>query len=208
MPDIAAAAVIDKFARNMRLWFSDEAIGRMIIAAADDVGLAVLEKVGEEYPPAAPTGQEPSPLHTKKQWRWWWAMMHNIASKEGDVPESLRGWRASYRRVDGRKTIVINPGSHYKRTGTMVRSINYDVVKEGRGITITVGPTMARADGGDYARFVIGLPPPDGEQARIHQDRWIPLETLIADMDDKLFSVFMKSLNKELDKALGKTTKR
>ena len=70
------------------------------------------------------------------------------------------------------------------------------------GVTVEIGPTMARGvqdtDLG-YAKYVIGTPP---DQARIHQDRWTPLEELIADNEGDLFRVFMDALMRELDSRL------
>src|SRR5512139_4132322 len=76
--------------------------------AGNAAGIVVLAKVKDEYPPLPPQrGQYVTPLQTAKQLRWWWAQMSAIAS--GDpVPDSLRGWKAAYRKVHGKRTLVIS----------------------------------------------------------------------------------------------------
>jgi len=190
-------AELTEFLNGLRVMFDDDAVYDMIEEAADVIGMTALEELGDIYPPDPPDGTEPSPLRTPKQRRWFWWSMTRIARGE-PVSESLRGWKASYKKINGHKTLVISDKSGYKRTGTLVRSINYEVNKKGDGVIVAIGPTMAREVGGgdvaDYASYVIGLPPPEGYQAKIHQDRWVPLETAIANMSDKLMEVFQDEL--------------
>lgn len=189
----------------LRILFDADTVGKIVQEAADVIGIEALDRLGSIYPPSPPDDSSPSPIHTDKQRRWWWAMMNKIASGE-PAPESLRGWKASYKKVAGRKTLVINPRSGYKRTGTLVRSINYEVRHSGQGVTVAIGPTMAReataGSAADYADFVIGNPPPEGKQARIHQDRWAPLEKAVADMSDELLDKFEEELIEQIRKRM------
>lgn len=183
---------------------------REIVAEAGQVvGLKIMELVGSTYPPEPPErGGDRSPLQTPKQIRWWWAMMHAIANGQ-PVPDSLRGWKAAYKTVNGVKTLVIDSSSGYKRTGSLVRSIGYEVREYSRGIDLLVGPSLGRDAGSgknveDYAKFVIDLPPPEGEQARIHQDRWVPLARLIEEHIDELYALWWDEIKKRLQQRLGR----
>lgn len=187
--------------------FSDQEAARITKVAAEAVGLRIMELIGETYPPEPPNQAEwrGKMLHTDKQRRWWWAMMNRLARGE-IVPDSLRGWRAAYRTVKGRKTLVIS--GHYKRSGTMVRSLNYAVSAAPHGSIIEVGPTMAReqrvAKAGEtvatYAEYVIGPKPPKGKQARIHQDRWLPLFDLLERHSTELFGLFYEEAMREIQR--------
>lgn len=186
---------------SLRILFDDNTVGDMVQIAAGAVGVQAIDRLGDIYPPPSPDGSEPSHIRTDKQRRWWWASMHAIAKGE-PVAESLRGWKASYKRIAGRKTLVIAPGSGYKRTGTLVRSIDYDVRRTGQGVEIGIGPSMAREGGmyaeAEYAQFVLDEPPPDGKQARIHEGRWLPIKTAIAGMSNDLLDTFEETLIEEV----------
>lgn len=188
---------INALYNSLRILFNDQAVYDIVYEAAELVGAEAVDRLGDIYPPDPPGPGAPSPLHTAKQWRWWWGSMHRIAKGE-PVAESLRGWKAVYRKINGRKTLVIKSGSGYKRTGTLVRSISHKVDKKDRGVVIDIGPAMAREFTGDtaadYADFVIGLPPPAGPQARIHQGRWVPLVQAIEDMNDALLDMLEKEI--------------
>jgi hypothetical protein len=185
----------------LRILFDDDTVLAIMDAAADAIGIQALDNLGDVYPPKPPGPDAPSPLVTPKQKRWWWAMMNKIADGE-EVPETLRGWKVSRRKVHGRKTLVIAASSGYKRTGTLVRSINYEVRRSGQGITVAIGPSMARESTAgteaDYADWVIGMPPPVGKQARIHQDRWVPLQIAIERMAPELLDKFEEELIEQI----------
>lgn len=173
----------------------------ILVKAGDAAGLVIIAKVKDEYPPLPPQrGQYVTPLQTAKQLRWWWYNMREIA-KGNPPPDSLRGWKAAYRKVNGVRTLVLS--GHYKRTGTLVRSIDYDVASNSRGLTVRVGPTMGRKSAesdkaGDYGNYVIGMPPPDGPQARIHQDRWQPLQLIVNEATDEAYDAFFDKFSDEV----------
>ncbi len=166
----------------------------ILLSAADKAGIEAVARIRNEYPPPPPGPSAPTPLMTAKQWRWWWAMMRNIAEHR-EVPDSLRGYRASYRKVNGRRTLVIS--GHYKRTGTLVRSLDYDVKAGREGFVLRVGPGLAREAKSkgiaSYAQYVIDYPPPEGHQARIHQGRWAPIYDIINDASEDIINVFFDS---------------
>lgn len=172
--------------------FDPEEAEDILLSAAEKAGVEAVARVRNEYPPEPPGKDAPTPLMTAKQWRWWWAMMRNIAEHR-EVPDSLRGYKAAYRKVNGVRKLVIS--GHYKRTGTLVRSINYDVQTSREGFSILVGPGMARehkagSNIASYAEYVIGYPPPEGHQAAIHQGRWKPIYDIISEASDDIIDVF------------------
>lgn len=191
----------DKWSKALVTMFSADTLNEILIAAADATGVSAVAFVLDEYPPESPGRPTPpgrSPIRTPKQKRWWWATMNAIAKGESP-PEELRGWKAAYKKVAGRKTIVISGG--YKRTGTMVRGITHKVTKVGKlGVDIKVGASMARNKKEGYADYVIGLPPPKGQQAAIHQDRWIPLVTILKKRQPELYKIFIQNIGLEMQK--------
>ncbi len=173
--------------------FNPDEAKAILVKAGDAAGIVVLGKVKDEYPPLPPTkGEYITPLQTAKQIRWWWAQMNAIADGQAP-PESLRGYKAVRRKVDGVRKLVIS--GHYKRTGTLVRAIDFETSATRRGTLVEIGPTMGRQNNassevGKYADYVIGLPPPEGQQARIHQDRWLPLQLIVDEAADDAYEQF------------------
>jgi hypothetical protein len=184
--------------------FSPKVQSQIIAEAATDVSLRIQEMVGASYPPDPPNQADwrGKMIRTEKQKRWWWAMMNKLARGEV-VPDALHGWRAAYRQVKGHKVLVIS--GHYKRTGTLVRSIGTHSETDKSGTSIEVGPGLAaemdKREVEAYSRYVIDLPPSQGgQQAAIHQNRWLPLFTLLETSQDELFDLFARSLIAGIDK--------
>jgi hypothetical protein len=182
----------------------------MLMDVANDVGMFVLEIVKSHYPPPQRVrGTAPSPLRTPKQKAWFWYWMNQIAQgNKGAAPESLRGWVAAYKTVEGRKTLVIDPNSGYIRTGSLVRGISFEIRVTDNAVIIAVGPGLARTeDEGimSYAEYVIGLPPPAGNQARYHQGNWTPLEQLVQDNSEAIYEFMMETTFNRLNGLIGGT---
>lgn len=177
--------------------FDESVVNGLIQGAAHKAGIEGVRIVLNHYPPEPPGSDAPSPLRTAKQWRWWWANMRALADpkKRHTVPDSLRGWKARYVKVGKRKVLKLS--GHYKRTGTLVRSISYDVSRDdGGGTTIAIGPTMARGihhissrKPGAYAKYVIGKE----DQAPIHKGRWEPLVDIVDQNSKQIMQAFLQS---------------
>jgi len=196
---------------GLRILFAEEEILAIMNHAARLAGEQAIEFLTSEYPPETPPRMGPhkgvlpekSPLQTPKQWKWWWAMMGRIARGES-VPQSLRGWRAAYQVIDGRKTLVLDGG--YTRTGTLVRSLSYEVGAIKNGIEIAVGPGAAREfsekkeDIADYAQYVIDEAPPGGYQAPIHRDRWKPMFEILESNIDAIMQTFFDAAVEEMER--------
>jgi hypothetical protein len=137
-----------------------------LIAGGERAGAKLDELVRTTLPPPKQSST-PSPIHTAKQRRWWWATMH--AKARGDS-RALPGWKAVYKRIDGVKTLVISGG--YKRTGKLMQSMTWEVRTQGLNVTVLYGTNRA------YGAYVVGDPnDPDTRrrQALIHQSNWTPL---------------------------------
>lgn len=137
-------------------------------AGGDRAGLKLDELVRTTLPPAK---QSSGPnLHTDKQRRWWWATMH---AKAKGKSRALPGWKAVYRVVEGRKTLVIS--GHYKRTGKLMQSMTWETLVQGDTVTVRYGTNRV------YGPFVVGDPEEadrNKRQAVIHRGNWTPLHVI------------------------------
>lgn len=181
------ASELERFTEDLDL-FATQQVSRILRAGAEAAGRAAVKTARQTYPPPQRTrGQRrgatgrfisgKSPLRTQRQIRWWWATMRGKA--EGSIPSTvLPGWTAAYATVDGRKRLVIS-GS-YKRSGQLERSLKFSVeMTEGETGPSAVTDVYADPELAPYAKYVIGQPPPEGDQALYHQGHWIPLVTLL-----------------------------
>jgi hypothetical protein len=100
---------------------------------------------------------------TPKQRRWWWATMHAKALHKS---KALPGWKAVYKVVDGHKTLVISGA--YKRTGTLIKSLAYEIEQSHDETRVVYGTKKA------YARYVLDK----DDQSKYHAGNWPVLQTL------------------------------
>mgnify|MGYP003438757638 CR=1 FL=1 len=159
---------------------------RALRAGATQVGVQFDEIARGEYPPEV-RKRAAAPYWTRKQTRWWWATMR---AKALGKSKALPGWKAAYRKVNGRKTLVLSGG--YKRTGTLVRSLSYDVQ------TITGGVQMVYGTNRQYAKWVLDL----ADQATYHKGNWTPLQSLAAQHAGALQRVFEQAVINEIRRIL------
>lgn len=162
--------------------FANDAYQQAITAGAERAGAKLDELVRTTLPPPRPSSG-PSPLVTDKQRRWWWATMH---AKARGKSRALPGWKAVYKRVDGRKTLVISGG--YRRTGKLVQSFTWQTVAMKGGAEVRYGTNRA------YAPYVVGDPDdPDKRrrQARIHQGNWQPLILIAQQGEGQIAQAFI-----------------
>jgi hypothetical protein len=161
---------------------------RIIRESAEQVGVTFDDFVKEKLPP------EPRPLKVAQYWTtkqrgWWWATMH---AKANGQSTALPGWKAVYRRVEGRKVLVIS--GHYKRTGTLVRTLDFDVRQTANITTVHYGTNRP------YAKWVIDL---DGPQSKYHKGNWPTLQALLSQALPLLRKTFAEEVNRRTQKILG-----
>ena len=143
--------------------------------------------VRTELPPPV-RRQKQAPYWTTKQRAWWWATMRDKALGKS---KALPGWKAVYRQVNGRKTLIIS--GHYKRTGKLVQSLTYDVVTHADETLIRYGTNRL------YAKYVID----QEDQATYHKGNWRTLNAMAADHQDEVTLTFAKVVGREIDHFLG-----
>jgi hypothetical protein len=130
--------------------------------AAEQAGVTLDDFVKDRLPP--PVRRLKVASHwTKKQRGWWWATM---AAKADGRSNALPGWRARWRKVRGVKTLVISGG--YKRTGLMVRALDFDVEQTAAVTTVRYGTNIK------HAKWVIDL----DNQSKYHAGNWPTLQVL------------------------------
>jgi hypothetical protein len=132
--------------------------------------------------------QRASHRWTPKQRRWWWATMRDKALGKS---QALPGWTAVFKRVGGRQVLVISGG--YKRTGTMVRSLDFRVRQTRGAVNVDYGPNV------QYAPVVIG----EGAQAEYHKGNWPTLQALTRQREPVIIRVFADRALRELNNQLG-----
>lgn len=161
---------------------------QVIIRSAAEVAGAKFDEIvrSELPPPRRPLRQ--SHKWTARQRRWWWATMHAKARGES---KDLPGWKAAYRKVDGRKRLVIS--GFYKRTGKLVQSLNYEV-RQAWPVTDVVYGTNR-----EYAPFVID----EDRQAEYHRGNWKTLQQFLRDNQQKVLSAFEHAVEREIQRLLG-----
>ena len=203
-------SVPEKVLGDLLLLYDTAVIQDVLDVAGKKTAEFIMQLVKSEYPPPQrKKSMNPPMLRTAKQKRWWWYWMNQIA--EGNTPpDNLLGWKASYKRVDGRKVLWIDAQSGYKRTGTLVRGITYTVDVNDDALEIQVGTGLASImddrDVESYARYVIDVPPPDGQQARYHQNNWKPLVEIVNDNADEIMSYLGNALFNEINKRVSQKT--
>jgi len=160
---------------------------RVLHRAAEQVGVQMDDIARGEYPPEV-RKRSVAQYWTKKQTRWWWATMH---AKAQGKSKALPGWKAVYRKVEGRKTLVLSGG--YKRTGTLPRSLTYVVEDLPNGVQVVYGTNVK------YAKWVIG---PDDDQAMYHKGNWTQLPALAQAHTGALQRVFETAVMNEIRRVL------
>ena len=156
--------------------------------AGQRAGAAFDHDVRTALPP--PVRRQPAaPYWTAKQRRWWWGTMH--AKAQGRSQE-LPGWKAAYKKVNGRKALVISGA--YKRTGTLVKSLAYEVRQTPTMTEIIYGTNRA------YAKYVIDAT----DQATYHKGNWRTLQALARDSKAHVVQVFDETINAEIERRIGR----
>lgn len=143
--------------------------------------------VRTELPP--PVRKLPqAPFWTAKQKRWWWGTMHRKAlGKSKELP----GWKAVYRIVEGRKTLVISGG--YKRTGTLIKTLTYEVKQTAASTDVIYGSNRA------YAKYVIDR----ADQATYHKGNWKTLQTFADESATAVVDAFDDSVQADIARRIG-----
>lgn len=108
----------------------------------------------------------------------------------GVVRQNMIGWKAAYRVVNGVRTIQLS-GS-YKRTGTGVKSLGYDVNRVSDGVEVVYGTNRA------YMRYVIDA----RDQAEYHKGNWPTLQELLIQNQQALYDKFGEVVGLEIEKRL------
>lgn len=120
---------------------------------------------------------------TPKQRRWWWATMRAKALHKS---KALPGWKAVYKMVEGHKTLVISGA--YKRTGTLPKSLAYEIEQTPTETRVVYGTKKA------YAKYVIGK----DDQSKYHAGNWPALETLAQQHADEVRAAFAEGVYTEI----------
>jgi len=156
---------------------------QLVEEVAEDVALYFDSIVRAELPPK-PRPQPQGSHFTPKQRRWWWATMHAKAIGKSNA---LPGWKAAYRTIDGVQVLVLD-GS-YKRTGTGIRRLTYDLRRRGVDTQIHYGTDVG------YMKHVID----EDNQSPYHQGNWETLQELARMHQDKLAKRGQKTLLRRLE---------
>lgn len=155
--------------------------------AGQRAGARFDEYVRETLPPPVRT-QAAAPYWTAKQRRWWWGTMHRKARGQS---KELPGWKASYKIIDGRKTLVLS--GHYKRTGTLVKSLTYEVRQTKSATEVVYGSNRA------YAKYVLD----NEDQATYHKGNWRTLQDMAQDAAPRVVETFDDTIQAELNRRMG-----
>jgi hypothetical protein len=134
---------------------------RIARKAGEQVGVTFDDAVKKKLPPPV-RKLKVAQYWTDKQRGWWWATMR---AKADGRSNALPGWKARWRTVRGKKTLVISGG--YKRTGLLVRSLTFDIVQARDATTVSYGTNV------QHAKWVIDL----NNQSKYHQGQWLALQT-------------------------------
>lgn len=122
---------------------------------------------------------------TAKQRAWWWGTMR---AKALGRSHALPGWKAAYRRIEGRKTLVISGA--YRRSNTLVRTLSYTVKATDREATVTYGTNTL------YARWVLDRV----DQSLYHKGNWKTLQDMAADHEQTVRAAFEKAARAEFER--------
>jgi len=132
--------------------------------------------------------QAAAPYWTDKQKRWWWGTMRRKALGQS---RELPGWKAVYKRVEGRRVLVISGG--YRRTNTLVRSLTYAVKATPTEVTVSYGTNRL------YAKYVIDR----ADQAQYHKGNWKTLQAFAEEHGDAVRAAFEQAAGAEFEKRWG-----
>lgn len=154
--------------------------------AADKVGVAFDQTVRGDLPP--PVRRRPAARYwTIKQQRWWWATMHKKAQGKS---QALPGWKAAYKKVEGRKKLVLSGA--YKRTGTMIRTLAHRVEQTATATTVVYGTNRP------YARYVIDRE----DQAKYHEGNWPTLQAKQEEFEPQARRIFEETVHQATERFL------
>lgn len=128
--------------------------------AGEQVGVTFDDAVKKKLPPSV-RRRKVAKYWTAKQRKWWRATMR---AKADGRSNKLPGWTARWRNVRGKKTLVIKGA--YKRTGTLPRSLTFEVTQTGAVTNIIYGTNIK------YAKWVIDL----DDQSKYHAGNWLTLQ--------------------------------
>lgn len=168
---------------------------KLVLQVGGERAGAKIDELVRSVLPPGEQSSKPSPLRTAKQRRWWWATMN---AKAAGKSRALPGWKAVYKVVDGRKTLVIS--GQYKRTGKLVQSLTWIVVATNSSARVSYGSNRV------YAPYVLGNPmdpDPSKRQALIHQSTWTPLHHIIYTHLNEINDQFLKGAMTEIERLLG-----
>lgn len=129
--------------------------------------------------------QAAAPYWTDKQKRWWWGTMHRKASGQS---RELPGWKAVYRRIEGRKVLVLSGG--YRRTNSLVRSLTYAVKATATEVIIAYGTNRV------YAKWVIDR----ANQAEYHKGNWKTLQEFAEEHETAVRTAFEQAAGAEFER--------
>jgi hypothetical protein len=113
-----------------------------------------------------------------------------MAAKADGRSTALPGWTAKWRKVRGRKTLVISGG--YKRTGLMIRSLDFAVEQSDVMTLVSYGTAV------QHAKWVIDL----DNQSKYHAGNWPTLQALAREATPLLRKTFSDVLNDQTRKSL------
>jgi len=170
---------LEKFARTDQQ--------KIIKRAAEQVGLTLDDAVKKKLPPKV-RRQSVAKYWTDKQRKWWWATMR---AKADGTSNALPGWTAKWRTIKGRQVLVIS--GHYKRTGLLVRSLDFDVTQSASVTTVRYGTNV------QYAKWVIDL----DNQSKYHAGNWLTLQVEVQRQLPLLRDVFANEVLEQTKAALG-----
>lgn len=156
--------------------------------AAELAGATFDEVVRSELPP--PRRPQPQAPHwTDKQRRWWWGTMH---AKAQGKSKALPGWKAAYKKKDGRKVLVLS--GFYRRTGTLIKSLTYEVRQSGPNTDVVYGTNR------DYAQYVIDR----NRQAQYHRGNWKTLQQFAVEAAPRVRQAFSTGIDRGVSRRLEK----
>jgi hypothetical protein len=154
---ISLSAVFRERLREAERVFGPPRLREVMLAGGREAA-AVAEAAARQIP--APSGKPLKAVYARRR-------------RDGTVYKSkFKSERQRY-KVMGMVAKGLIP---YKRTGGLANSMTSTVEaldSAGNGVIVTVGTNKP------YARFVIDLPPPGGNQSRYHDGTWTPLRTQI-----------------------------
>lgn len=186
MPATLQLAEWDALMKDIRRLVEEEQ--KIILRrAVTEVGVQVDEIARNDMPPEV-RQRGVAKYWTPRQRRWWWATMHKKASGES---RALPGWKAVYRVVNGVKRLEISGA--YRRTGTLVKSLTYQVDQPSASQTL-----LRYGTNRTYAPYVID----EKRQSRYHEGNWPTLQGIVRDHLPKLQKTFADKVFEEVNKVI------